>query len=226
VGGDYYHNYTCGGHQFFEKHDVGRMNMFLCKVEEMDGGVFMKNSSSFKSMITAEDVTFNGKGKANVTVANYSRIVGTTNGTCPVDLGDKEERFLVAKCSNAMRHNIPYWTEVRRVLFNNEAGRAVGHWLSTIDINGFNFRTVPKDEYQRMIVESDMTMEERFVEQWTGEEVGATELFRLCRTFCVENELQPPHNALSLGKKLMKLVRDGKVQSRIVEGMRQYSRPQ
>ena len=227
IGDDYYHNYTCGGEQFFEKHDTGRMNKFLCKIEEMDRGVFMRNSSKFKSVITAELETFNDKGKKNISVANHSRFAGTTNGVCPVDLGDGEERFLVAKCSSARKHDIPYWTEVRRVLFNKEAGRAVGHWLSTFDLSGVEFRRVPKDAFQTMIVESEKTMEEKFVEQWDGVEVGATALFDLCVAFCNQDDqkLPPPRNPLGFGKKLMRLVRDGKVGVRMLDGKCLYSRP-
>jgi hypothetical protein len=214
IGGDYSRNYTCGGAQFFEKHDTGRMNMFFCKVEEANRNVFIKNADKFKSLITAEDEMFNDKGKKAVVVANYNRFVLTTNGACPVELSDGEQRFLVATCSNARKHDIEYWTEVRRVLFNKEAGRAVGHWLSTFDLSGFEFRRVPADEYQTMIVEQEKTSEERFIEQWDGEEIGAVEFFRVYRAFCISNELRPCDNSQSLGIRLLKLVRGGKLLKR------------
>jgi hypothetical protein len=62
-----------------------------------------------------------------------------------------------------------------------------------------------------MIVESEKTSEERFVEQWDGVEVGGAEFFRLYRTFCISNELRPCDNSQSLGIRLLKLVRDGKL---------------
>ena len=225
IGGDYSRNYTCGGSQFFEKHDTGRMNMFLCKVEEANRNTFLKNADKFKSLITAEDEMYNDKGRKAVAVANYNRFVLTTNGACPVDLGDGEERFLVATCSNKRRHDIEYWAEVRRILFNREAGRAVGQWLSTLDISGFEFRRTPKDEFQTMIVESEKTSEERFVEQWEGGEVGAAELFRLYRTFCISNELRPCDNSQSLGIRLLKLVRDGKLIKKKTSSEMVYRRP-
>lgn len=225
VGGDYSRNYTCGGSQFFEKHDTGRMNMFLCKVEEANRNTFLRNADKFKSLITAKDEMYNDKGRKAVTVSNYNRFVLTTNGACPVDLGDGEERFLVATCSNARRHDIEYWAEVRRVLFNKEAGRAVGQWLSTLDISGFEFRRTPKDEYQTMIVESEKTSEERFVEQWEGEEVGAAEFYRLYRAFCISNELRPCDNSQNLGIRLLKLVRDGKLIKKKTMGEMVYRRP-
>lgn len=212
MGNDYSRNYTCGGNQFFEKHDTGRMNMFLCKIEEADRRVFLQNSSKFKTLITAEDEMYNDKGKKAVVCANYNRFVLTLNpGAPPVELSDGEQRFLIATISDAKKHNIPYWTEVRKILFNKEAGRAVGEWLSTLDISGFNFRTVPEDEFQNMLVESEKTSEELFVEQWDGKEVKTTSFFIAYENYCVENKLPYCRNLKSLGIALLKLIRNGKL---------------
>lgn len=226
IGDDYSRNYTCGGNQFFEKHDTGRMNMFLCKVEEADRRIFMQNSSKFKTLITAESENYNDKGKKAVVVANYNRFVLTLNpGAAPVELSDGEQRFIIATISNARKHDIPFWTEVRRVLFNKEAGRAVGHWLSTMDISGFDFRTPPADEFQATLVDAEKTSEELFVEQWTGEEVGAPEFFNIYRTYCSQNELPYCQNAKSLGIALLKLIRNGKVLKKRTEVGFHYYKP-
>lgn len=212
MGNDYSRNYTCGGNQFFEKHDTGRMNMFLCKVEEADRRVFLQNSSKFKTLITAEDEMYNDKGKKAVVVANYNRFVLTLNpGAPPVELSDGEQRFLIATISDAKKHNIPYWTEVRKILFNKEAGRAVGKWLSTLDISDFDFRTVPLDEFQDTLVESERTSEEIFVEQWNGAMVKATTFFILYQNYCLDNCLPHCKNIKSLGLALLKLIRNGKL---------------
>ena len=225
IGDDYSRNYTCGGSQFFEKHDTARMNMFLCKVEEANRTIFLKNADKFKTLITAENEMYNEKGRMAVTVANYNRFVLTTNGGCPVELSDGEQRFLVATCSNAHKHDIPYWTEVRRVLFNKEAGRAVGHWLSTLDLTRFEFRTVPRDAYQMMLVEQEKTSEELFIEQWDGEELRAVEFFRSYKAYCTQNELPCCQNLKSLGIALLKMIRGGKIVKRKDEEGAMYRKP-
>jgi len=226
VGDDYSRNYTCGGNQFFDKHDTGRMNMFLCKVEEADRRVFLQNSSKFKSLVTAEGEIFNDKGRKAVCVSSYNRFVLTLNpGAAPVELSDGEQRFLIATISNARKHDIPFWTEVRRVLFNKAAGRAVGHWLSTIDISGFDFRTPPADEFQAMLVDAEKTSEELFVDQWTGEEVSAMEFFTAYRNYCVQNELPHCQNTKSFGMALLKLIRNSAVLKRRVISGWVYKKP-
>jgi len=228
IGGDYSRNYTCGGFQFFEKHDTGRMGMFLCKVEEADRRIFLQNASKFKTLITAESENYNDKGKKAVVAANYNRFVLTLNpGAAPVELSDGEQRFIIATTSNARKHDIPFWTEVRRVLFNKEAGRAVGQWLSTIDISGFDFRTVPADEFQETLVESEKTSEELFVEQWTGGWTAAPEFYDLYKAFCVAGKLPYRKNSHSLGMALLTLIRNEKLlkDKHLDDKITYYSKP-
>ena len=216
MGGDYTHNYTCGGSQFFEKHDTNRMNKFLCKVEEANRKIFLTsgNAEKMKTLVTAKDETYNDKGRKAVTVANYNRFVLTTNGACPVEMSDGEQRFLIATCSSARKHDIAYWKEVRDILFNKEAGRAVGQWLASLDISGYEFRKIPEDEYQATLVEAETTSEEMFVNQWDGVELAAPAFYQAYRSYCSENELPYCQNLKSLGIQLLKLLRSGKLQKR------------
>jgi hypothetical protein len=211
MGLDYSRNYTCSGSQFFDKYDTGRMNMFFCKVEEANRKIFMANADKFKALITSSDEMFNDKGKRAVVVANYNRFVLTTNGACPVELSDGEQRFMVATCSSARKHDTVYWAEVRKILFNKEAGRAVGKWLSELPIDDFNFRIVPADSFQTTIVEAEKTSEELFLEDWDGQELDATALYQKYRTYCQLNELPYKTNAQSYGIANLKLLRNGKL---------------
>jgi hypothetical protein len=208
IGEDYSRNYTCSGNQVFDKHDTGRMNMILCKIEEANRKVFIANADKFKSLVTADSEMFNYKGKNPINVANYNRYILTTNGACPVELSDGEQRFMVATCSNARKHDIPYWTEVRSVLFNKEAGRAVGRWLNSIDISNFEFRKVPQDEFQNTIVEAEETSEMLFVKHWDGEETSMIDFYNKYRNYCIDNSLPYCLNSKSFGMALLKLLRN------------------
>lgn len=209
-GESYSRNYTCGGSQFFDKHDEGRMNRFFCKVEEANIEVFRKNADKFKSLITAATEIFNGKNQRPVVAANYNRFVLTCNPGCPVDLAD-ERRFVVAPCSSQRKGDSAYWTEVRKVLFNKGAGVAVGKWLSEIDLTGFDFRKIPESEYQNAITDSIKPTEEMFLEQWDGVGLSACDFFNKYRDFCVGQNLPYAQNVKSLGHRLLPFIRDGKL---------------
>jgi len=221
-GMDYCTNYSCSGLQFFDKHDVGRMNKLFCKVEEANRRVFMNNADKFKSLITADSEMYNHKGKSPVTVANYNRFVLTTNGACPVELADGEQRYVVATCSNARKHDIPYWTEVRKVLFNKEAGRAVGKWLYNLDISDFQFRIVPVEEFQNTIVESEATSEDLFVKEWDGAETPMIDFYNQYRCFCAERSLPMCMNSKSFGMALLKLLRNKTIMKKHTENGKVY----
>jgi hypothetical protein len=211
IGTSYSANYGCGGTQFFNTHDTGRMNKFICKVEEANKETFRKNADKFKSLVTSKTEIFNGKNQKPVTVANYNRFILTSNSGCPVDMSDGERRFVVASCSSKNKGNHSYWADIRASLFNKAAGVAVGQWLNTVDISGFNFREIPADEFQNAIVDSVKTSEEFFVEDWDGEEASIEGFFNLYRAFCIEKNLPHAQNTISLGKRLLPLLRDGKL---------------
>ena len=211
IGQSYTMNYGCGGSQFFDKHDTGRMNKFVCKVEEANKEIFKKNADKFKPLITSETEIFNGKNQKPITVANYNRFILTTNGACPVEMSNGERRYIVARCSSQRKGDFDYWSTVRSTLFNKSAGSAVGKWLSEIDISGFNFRQIPYDEFQSEIVDTEKTSEEYFVEQWDGEPQTAGELYRLYKHFCTSNDHPHAQNVISFGKRMLPLLRDGAV---------------
>ena len=211
VGTSYSANYGCGGSQFFNTHDTGRMNKFLCKVEEANREIFRKNADKFKSLVTSKTEIFNGKNQKPVTVANYNRFVLTSNEGCPVDMSNGERRFVVASCSAKYKGNHDFWEDIRSTLFNRAAGVAVGKWLASLDLTGFNFRIIPVDEFQSAIVDSVKTSEEFFVEEWNGEETSMEEMFNQYRTFCGEKNLPHAQNTISFGKRLLPLLRDGKL---------------
>ena len=211
IGESYANNYTCGGKQFFNTHDAGRKNRFLCKIEEANHMLFRQNADQFKSLITARNETFNEKCVKPIVMGNYNRFVLTTNGGCPVEMTGGERRFVVSRCSDAKKNDHSYWSEVRNTLFNKEAGRAVGEWLSTLDISEFNFREIPQDDYQNAITESVESSEENFIEQWDGQPLGASEFFQAYRQYCVSNDFPYAMNVKQLGFRLLPLIRDMKV---------------
>jgi hypothetical protein len=210
-GESYSRNYTCGGSQFFDKHDEGRMNRFFCKVEEANPEIFRKNADKFKSIITANTEMFNGKNQKPIVAANYNRFLLTCNSGCPVEMTDGERRFVILQCSRERKGDSAYWTEVRKVLFNKGAGVAVGKWLSEMDLGDFDFRKIPENEYQNAIVDSIKSCEELFLEQWDGVGLSACDFFNTYKDFCVGQNLPYAQNVKSLGIRLLPFIRDGKL---------------
>lgn len=195
--------------QFFEKHDTGRQGKFLVKLEEADRLICLKNSSALKAMVTGSEATFNAKFEKPVTVPNYCRHIFTTNKGNPVDFGDNERRFVICPCSAEKRGDLDYWTMVREKLFNDQAGKAVADYLLGIDLSDFNIRRLPENEYQQNVVEAEVKPEEKFIESWDGERIGATAFYHLYRDYCVENDYRYADTQTKFGNLLLPFMRDG-----------------
>jgi len=210
IGLPYSINYG-DNNQFFGTHDIGRINKFLIKLEEADRLTCLRNASKLKAMITSGTETFNPKCEKPYTMANYMRLVMTTNGACPVEMTGSERRYVIAACKPTKKGDYAYWTHLRKVLFTPEAGKKVGDFLAGLDLADFDPRVLPVDDYQSAIIAEQMTAEEKFVDQWDGEKIGMGEFFQLYRSYCIDNDLPYCNNVLTLGRRLLTLIRDGKL---------------
>lgn len=208
--------------QFFEKHDVGRENKFLVKLEEADRSFCVKDASALKSMITARRATFNPKGKKPYTTNNYARFIFTTNKPNPMEMNDGERRFVITACSAERKGDYAFWNEVRSKLFTEEGGKAVADFLLNVDLTGFNVRQLPENAYQTQVVDSELTPLDRFIEAWDGEEVDSATLHTLYRVWCNENNYQHLQTATEMGKHLLKYCRDGIITSQRKHGNKNH----
>lgn len=197
--------------QFFEKHDTGRKGKLLVKLEEANRKLCMENKDTLKSMVTSTKSTFNAKNEKPVIVPNVCRFVFTSNKGNPLDFADGERRYVILPCSSEKKGDNDYWTSTRALLFNAEAGRTIGDYLLSIDLNGFEIRILPENEYQNEVVETEESSETRFFNHWDGEEVSSSELFDKYRRYCQENDLPSAPNAISFGQRLLPFIRDNQM---------------
>jgi len=210
LGYKYSHNYE-NNNDFFEKHDLGRKDKFLVKIEEADRMLCMSNASALKSRITSKTETFNPKGMGKITTSSYIRLIATTNKPNPVEMNDGERRFVIIPTSSDRKGDHEFWTRVRKVLFNPEAGRVIADYLLTHDISNFNPRVLPYNEYQEAVVKSEMSADEQFFEsgEWDGEPTGATELYQLYKTYCVGKDLEYAGSMQKFGRIITKYMKLG-----------------
>jgi hypothetical protein len=209
VGSLYSKNYD-SNEQFFDKHDLGRLNKFLVKLEEADPVICKKNASNLKARITANNSSFNPKGLNPFDMPNYARNIFTTNGGNPFEMAD-ERRFSFYNAKSNRKGDFEYWKDIRKTLFTPSAGRAIAEMLLARDISNWNSFDMPISDYQRAVMESEKNAEQDFVDNWDGEPASVGELFLLYKAHCAEQSLPSAHNAISFGKRLLPLLRDGAI---------------
>lgn len=217
-------NYTTNK-QFFGTHDTGKLNKFLIKLEETSKKECFENASELKANITAIRLTANPKGVGAITADNFARFIFTTNKPNPVDLSDDERRFVLLCCSNKRKGDHEFWKLIRKTLFNREGGAEVAKYLLDLDISEFNVRQLPKNDYQQSVVVSEQSSEQRFVAEWDGKKVRASELYELYKEFC--SGLSIPHaaNAAWFARNLQAFVRNSSVVNTQKDGVSYYAKP-
>jgi len=213
VGSLYSKNYDSND-QFFDKHDLGRLNKFLVKLEEADPAICKKNASNLKARITANYSSFNPKGLNSFEAANYGRNFYTTNKGNPFEMSDGERRFFILNAKSSRKGDFEYWGSIRKRLFTKEAGRAIAEMLLARDISKWNSFDMPISEYQKAVVDSEKNSEQDFVDSWDGEETTVSDLFIQYKAHCTERSLPSAHNTMSFGKRLLPFLRDGVIQKK------------
>ena len=199
---------------YFEKHNCDRMHKLFVKLEEANAKVCLDNQDILKGRVTSEDDKFNPKGQKGISTDNVARLVMTANGNCPVNLSDKERRFVVMNASAEKRGDDEYWNTIRKELFNDAAGKSVASWLLERDISSLSFNTLPANDYQEYVMETRASSEQKFIEQWDGVEIPSSELFDLYKEYCIANNLYYVITMTEFGKKMMSFVKNGDVFTR------------
>jgi hypothetical protein len=209
--------------QFFEKHDTGRVNKLMAKLEEANPHECNKNETSLNAIITASSVTVNPKLEKAYAYENFIRLIATLNAGMLCDDINRRGLYLTASPEKMGCHE--FWTELRATLFTPEGGAAVAQELLRIDLTGFNPLVLPKDDYKDSVYNSVQTSEELFLEAWNGEECSAAALYRQLRDYCMDNELPYPDSAKGMGRKLMPFIRDKALVKRLSNSTTLYSKP-
>ncbi len=224
LGCQYFTNYI-DNNLFFDHFDTGKVNKIMVKLEEADRQICLKNTSLLKGMITGTKVIVNPKNKQSYQATNFCRYVLTTNKGNPVDFTDGERRFVMMASSGEKKGLIDYWLNVREKLFTEVAGKQVAEFLLQRDISSFVPQKLPYNEYQEAVVDSEISVEDRFVDDWDGEECTVNELYNLYSSFCKRTNYLGTENLRSFGMKLVPLIRDKKVEKRKSHGQVVYHKP-
>jgi hypothetical protein len=94
-------------------------------------------------------------------------------------------------------------------MFTFNGGKTVADYLLARDISKFQIRKLPENDFQKSIVNSEKTSEDKFIEQWEGLSTRASDLYKTYLEYCIEHRIHYEGNVGEFGKKLQPFVRDG-----------------
>ncbi len=216
IGLKYYQNFS-NQSQYFDKHDETKANKILIKVEEinkkiLDDGV---NGEIFKASITTPILNFNPKNKQPYNLKNHMRIIATSNNSNPVDVSQKERRYVISVVSPEKIGDSEYWTNLRNELFNPAGALAVAKMLLEHDISKFNPRVLPENAYLKLLQEETQNSVHKFIEQIDSGEYTGSILYQQYRDYCTD-EGMPAFSNTKFSTQLLFLTENGSV-GRVIE---------
>jgi phage/plasmid-associated DNA primase len=180
---------------FWDKHDTKKEGAILQHLEEA-GATNKKMSDQLKARITAEVCSVRPCGINPYDVENTSLYVMTTNKPLPIKLEESDRRFFIICCQGrtfaTREEKMAYWTEVYEEIKMDSFIQAVGEYLESIDLTGFNPRMFPETEYKKSMMETCKTAEALFLEQWINIDDGGDEvssLYQQYKSYCMDKGL-------------------------------------
>jgi hypothetical protein len=227
VGNKYYNNYS-DQRLYFDKHDELKVGKYFIKIEELDKKMLETgvNGEIFKSAVSALTMNINPKNDKPYNIRNYQHIMITTNKSLPVNIEQRERRWVISVMSPDKIDDHDYWCEIRRILFCKEGGSVISQMLLNRDISKFNPRVLPKNEYLEDLQEEKKDSIVKFIENrkedssgnivYTLEkgEYGALELYKEYKVYCMEYELLP-YSSTRFGDQILFLVANGSIRRKI-----------
>lgn len=228
-----YGRYNCAVYgnnsgRIFDKHDIGRMNKLIVKIEEPKQSVCIENQDAIKSFITSITSDFNPKNiRDPVVVENYNRFIFTTNYGCPIPITEDDRRIALYDFSDEKKGDRDFWNWIYKTLFNDYAGKVIGNFLASIDISNYDPNVLPPSEYKEAIQEESISIEKQFLTQehddWT-DWLNCSDIYIIYKNWCRVNNCEnySANSAKSLGKRLIIPLRDGLIERRMYEGINLY----
>lgn len=171
--GEYYMNTISAEDTIFSRFNGSWKQKLFVKMEELSFLETKKNVDRFKSIITADKITFEDKGKDSLTLSNYTTFVATTNNDVPVVLNDTSRRFVLVRASSERVGDRQFWDTIQPILHSTETTQSYFHHLLHLDLTDFNPRNIPKTEYYEEVKEAFIPYTARFFQNLIETNQGA-----------------------------------------------------
>lgn len=119
-----------------------------------------------KALITDDEITIRDLHKAPFIVRSAHRFITPTNSFDPVKLEDGDRRNMIIKMSDEFKNNWTYFNNFTEMFDSVDALLTLYSWLMARNIEGWNFRIIPKTEYHKAVASYARNPLDEFLEWW------------------------------------------------------------
>ena len=213
---------------YWEKHDTRQEGAIFVYLEEACSALNKSKANELKARITSNSITINPKGVKGYNVPNIGRQYMTTNEIEPFKIEEHDRRgMLISPNGRCVSYD---WTEIYSKIYTPEYVKAVGEYLESIDIDGWNPRKFPETEIKKEMKELGRSSESEFFSsaEWneSREWYSSADLYDMYRAFCGREGLPYAMNVVSFSKKIA-FITDKNYKKREGRGRsREYAHPE
>lgn len=206
--------------EVLEKHSKALEGTLLLKLEEASGFANRKNANMLKSLISQKSTNINPKGLATYTIDVFARVAMTTNEQTPVKMEEGDRRFFLNYAGMKNKGNFSYWKETAELFEDPATAKAVFEYLKAYDLSSYNIREIPRDDADKVLMETEKPYELQFLE-WlahkneneTSLKASSDGLYRQYSTFCEEHQ-KTPHPINHFGRCLAPYIRQQSIEKK------------
>lgn len=206
IVGTYHTAHYTSDTEFWEKHDTKKEGAILVYMEEVGVALNKANADALKAKITSEVVAINPKGIKGYCVPNIGRHVGTTNNPVPYKIEETDRRNMLANPSNRL-HALgkDFWTDLYSRIQQESFTVAIGQYLRSIDIEGWNPRELVSTEVRDEMMAISVPTWKVFLQEWNENTVDSDrnlyisgqDLYTKYRSYCTANYVDCAMSSMS-----------------------------
>jgi len=196
-------------------------NYYLINLNEMEMGDTIKAEGKIKALITDTQMTISKKGINQFTINSYHHFIITSNKENPIKTTKDDRRKLIIRSSDELKGKNAYFDNIYRMLDDINVIRTCFDYFKTYDLTNYNFKEIPRTEYQDDLKELSVSAPEMWLESFTRSKVpnikngrdiiekSGKSIFVDFSIWQCENNMKYETNPIKLGMKLKNLKIDG-----------------
>ena len=183
------------------------VNAFLVNLDELSKKEQENAEGQIKGLITNPTLWINTKGVNQYQIKSYHRFITTTNSADPVKTSEDDRRNLIIASSNELIGNKEYFDKMYEYLADENVIRTCYDYLKSIpDMENFHKIPVPKTEYHNELKQSNRSVPDLWLEDFTRANLGKTtvelsgkEIYDNFADWCSENNYKFDTTPLKFG---------------------------
>lgn len=191
LGNDLWYK-TCKLDDLTTKFNYHMQSKLLIIGDEIANYAGYKASDQLKALITETNMAIEPKGKDPYCIKSCERYIFTTNSDVPLRIDEQDRRYCTLSVSEKYAKDTKYFGALTDEMNDEECQQIFFNYITSIDIENWDFRNIPVNEYKKELmnetIENTYTFLEHFCDENPNTSKSTTKTFyedytEYCKTY-------------------------------------------